>query len=138
MDTAPLRQLLGDVFLMYTHAHIYHWNITGPDFPDKHSFLGTLYNDLWASVDAIAEHIRAAGELAPRSLAAIYGPATFEDDTPGVMWDAIREDLSTKNRVVMLDIYQAIGSTTDQGLLNFLADRMDRHAKWQWMLDASR
>jgi len=134
-----LQRLLSDTFVMYAHAHIGHWNVVGPDFHDKHAFLGDLYEELWGAVDAIAEHIRAIGEMAPRSLEDICDAGLLdEDEVVGSSWSEIRPLLAADNLVVMEDINAAIRNTTDQGLIDFLAGRLDVHAKHGWMLEASK
>ena len=74
-----LRVALADTFVMYSHAHIAHWNITGPDFHDKHEFLSDIYEDLFDAVDGIAERIRSHGQLVAGSIGAIIDPTTLMD-----------------------------------------------------------
>lgn len=135
-----LRFVLADTFLMYSHAHIFHWNIIGSGFPQYHAFLNDLYDELWGAVDGIAEHLRALGVTAPSSLSSLTATASFEDKAPWQDWDNIRLQLEDENKAVIASLrnaFDAASEENDQGLCNFLADRLDRHAKHGWMLASS-
>ena len=56
-----LKITLANVFVMYFKSHSFHWNVEGPNFSQYHKFLDDLYNDLWDSVDTIAEGVRKIG-----------------------------------------------------------------------------
>jgi len=53
-----MKVVLADTFAMYLKAHMFHWNVTGPNFPQLHEFFGDLYEELHGAVDPIAEQIR--------------------------------------------------------------------------------
>ena len=60
-----LSRLLADTYTLYLKTHNYHWNVTGPMFNTLHLMFEAQYNDLWLSMDLIAERIRSLGEYAP-------------------------------------------------------------------------
>lgn len=60
-----LSRLLADTYSLYLKTHYFHWNVTGPMFNTLHLMFETQYNDLWLSMDLIAERIRSLGEYAP-------------------------------------------------------------------------
>jgi starvation-inducible DNA-binding protein len=60
-----LEQVLADTYGLYGKTHGYHWNVEGPMFNTLHLMFETQYNDLWVSLDLIAERIRSLGEYAP-------------------------------------------------------------------------
>jgi starvation-inducible DNA-binding protein len=64
-----LKTLLGTEFTFYLKAQGFHWNVEGPDFPQYHAFLGELYQEVYDSIDKIAELIRQLDSYAPGSLA---------------------------------------------------------------------
>ena len=55
-------------FAFYLKMHFFHWNVTGPFFPQYHEFFGDLYAEIHGAVDDIAEHIRSIEGYAPGSL----------------------------------------------------------------------
>ena len=63
-----MKVLLATQFAFYLKLHFFHWNVTGPNFPQYHEFFGDLYNEIWSSVDDVAEHIRSIQGYAPGSL----------------------------------------------------------------------
>jgi starvation-inducible DNA-binding protein len=123
---------------MYFKSHSYHWNIEGPNFNDYHGYFGGLYEELHDAIDPIAENIRAIDQYAPVGLSDLYDAKTVADDSSRVVLtkqmflnlidanDAVIESL---NRSFELANYQK-----KQGLCNFLADRLDVHAKHAWQL----
>jgi len=68
-----------DAFVLYLKAHFYHWNIEGPNFPQYHDFLQNLYQDVFASVDTIAELIRTLDVYAPGTLSRFQSLTTLEE-----------------------------------------------------------
>ena len=63
-----VKKVLADTFIMYYKTHSYHWNIEGSNFPQYHEFLQNIYEELFAAIDVIAEHIRQIDGYAPSSL----------------------------------------------------------------------
>lgn len=134
-----LKRVLADTFTVYLKAHNYHWNITGPDFSQYHSFLDGYYNELWGAVDAIAEHIRALDAYAPGSMDRFKQLTSIEEavNIPSAL--AMIADLGTDNRKISATLKAAFNdaiAADEQGVANFLADRIDIHAKHQWMLNS--
>ena len=50
-----LEQVLTDTYALYTKTHGYHWNVEGPRFSQLHLLFETQYNELWTSLDLMAE-----------------------------------------------------------------------------------
>ena len=64
-----LKVLLGSTHVLYTKIHGFHWNIEGDNFPQYHQFLNQFYDEVYESIDTIAEYIRTLDSFAPSSLA---------------------------------------------------------------------
>lgn len=139
MDLAnAMATLLANAYLMYAHAHIAHWNITGPDFHDKHGFLNTIYDDVYDSVDGIAEHLRTTGAYVEPTFHNVLGLASMSDENVPRDWAGIRALLLRDNDGVISALSVAfVAAAGNQGMQNYLADRLDKHATWAWMLKAS-
>ena len=134
-----MKVVQASVFALYLKAHNYHWNVEGPDFGQYHSFLDGLYNEWWASVDAIAEEIRSTRSYAPGSLSRFKELSVVEDEvnipTPLSMLAKLRDD----NAKVIEELVKARAMAEDAkafGLVNFFEDRIDKHYKNDWMLRA--
>ena len=135
-----LRTVLADTFVFYFRVHSFHWNVTGILFYPMHQYFGNLYVELFDAVDPIAEQIRALQELAPASLLELLVPCTLkhEPTTPGTVQEMITELLEHNARVLqsLYAAHDAAESEQHDGVVNFIEDRIDKHAKIAWQLRA--
>lgn len=124
-------------FSFYLKAHNYHWNVTGPMFPQLHDLFGKIYEEVYSSIDIFAEEIRALNTFVPASYTRFSMLSQINDETE--IPDAqtmLAELLSDCERMCKLlkltfDMATAEGQ---EGLADFLAGRMDAHKKHSWML----
>jgi starvation-inducible DNA-binding protein len=124
-------------FSFYLKAHNYHWNVTGPMFPQLHDLFGKIYEEVYGSIDIFAEEIRALNTFVPASYTRFSMLSQIDDET--AIPDAqtmLAELLSDCERMCKLlkltfDMATAEGQ---EGLADFLAGRMDAHKKHSWML----
>src|SRR5689334_22204268 len=88
-----LSQVLADTYTLYLKTHNFHWNVTGPNFPQLHTMFETQYTELAAAVDEIAERIRAVGHPAPGSYAQVGKLSQLKDApaTPPAAKEMIRQ-----------------------------------------------
>ena len=136
-----LTELLADVFSFYLRAHGAHWNVVGADFSEYHKLFQKIYEDVYESVDPIAENLRKLGAKAPFQLTQFIAIRTLED-APMASQDprALAMDLLMANDILLDEISDAFDCATaysQQGVANFLAGRMDQHQLWKWQLSAS-
>jgi len=134
-----LEDLLCNVVVFYFTAHRAHWNVAGPDFAEYHELFGNIYDDVYGSVDDLAENIRKLGAFPP-SLTHMVETASFKDDSMTTEAKDLALDIYKKNvaMIAMLKgTFDAANAANEQGVANFLAERIDMHQKWQWQLGAS-
>jgi HK97 family phage prohead protease len=136
-----LTELLADVFSFYLRAHGAHWNVVGTDFAEYHKLFNDIYDDVYSSIDPIAENLRKLGSKAPFTLPQFIALRTL-DDSNIASSDArvLATDLLNANDVIILSINDAFNCATwqgQQGIANFLAERLDKHQMWKWQLSAS-
>lgn len=132
-----LRVLIGNAFVMYFKAHSHHWNVEGINFSHFHEFFGKIYEDVYGSIDEIAEEIRAMGEYAPRTLSEIYEYKTLNEGNVSVTVEQMLQDLQNANIGVLESLNKSMEIATrenKQGLADFLAGRIDIHEKHGWMI----
>lgn len=134
-----LRTTLADVFVVYFKSHSFHWNVEGPDFAQYHSFIGDFYNDLWGSVDTIAELIRTLDVYAPVSLARLMSYSQIEEadtipDAKSMLMTMKRDN----DRILaqLLKAYNEAEADGEIGISNHLQGRIEMHEKHAWMLRA--
>jgi len=135
---AALKIALANTFVMYFKAHSYHWNVEGPNFNDYHGFFGGLYDELQGAIDPIAEHIRTIDGYAPVSLMDLYDAKTVQEDTSRILFTKqMFVNLIESNDQVIASLnkaYDLANYTKQNGLSNFIQDRLDIHAKHGWQL----
>jgi starvation-inducible DNA-binding protein len=132
-----LKKVHADAFTFYLKAHFYHWNVEGPNFPQYHDFLQNLYQEVFASVDTLAELIRTLDSYAPGTLTRLKELTTIEetDDVPDAKTMMTR--LLQENNILrasLLTAYTTADTTGEVGISNFLQDRIQAHEKHSWML----
>ena len=136
-----LTELLADVVSFYFRAHGAHWNVKGADFSEYHKLFLKIYEDVYESIDPIAENLRKLGSLAPFTLGSFLALRSL-DDAPTTLQDpsALAHDLLSANDVILDELSDAFDCATaysQQGVANFLAGRIDQHQFWKWQLTAS-
>ena len=136
-----LTELLADVVSFYFRAHGAHWNVKGADFSEYHKLFLKIYEDVYESIDPIAENLRKLGSLAPFTLGSFLALRSIED-APATLQDpmALANDLLAANDIVLDELSDAFDCATaynQQGVANFLAGRIDQHQFWKWQLTAS-
>ena len=132
-----LKKVHADAFTFYLKAHFYHWNVEGSDFPQYHDFLQNLYQEVFASIDSLAELIRTLDSYAPGTLTRLKELTTIEetDDVPDAKTMMTR--LLQENNILrasLLTAYKTADTTGEVGISNFLQDRIQAHEKHAWML----
>ena len=136
-----LTELLADVVSFYFRAHGAHWNVKGADFSEYHKLFLKIYEDVYESIDPIAENLRKLGSLAPFTLGSFLALRTI-DDASTTLQDpiALANDLLAANDIILDELSDAFDCATaynQQGVANFLAGRIDQHQFWKWQLTAS-
>ena len=135
-----LAQVLSDVVTAKFILHGYHWNVVGPDFGEMHSFFSTLYEDVSDSIDPLAENILKAGFPAPYLLTDYVELATIKEER--LDGSSSRFLLQSSLRVMErlydchMDALKIAESCDLQGLMDYLAGRIDMYAKWKWQIKA--
>ena len=132
-----LKVLLASVNSLSIKAQNFHWNVEGPSFPQYHEFFGNFYEEVYSSVDRIAEYIRTLDSYAPGSLTRYAELTIIEDQTkiprPNLMFAELLSDNGK-----MIDLLNACFVSAEeenkQGIANFIAERLDAHEKHGWML----
>jgi starvation-inducible DNA-binding protein len=135
-----MKTVLGSVFGLYLKTHIAHWNIEGIHFPSIHAFFGDLYTEIWSSVDDIAEQIRQLDAYTPMSMQRLAELSRIESfDEPLPARDMVLALLADQITIIAL-LTQAMHEAEaedKQGLVNFLAGRIEVHSKQRWQLRAT-
>jgi starvation-inducible DNA-binding protein len=134
-----LGSVLADTFRLYMKVHGFHWNVSGPRFRVLHQMFEEQYNELWQSLDPIAERIRALGHEAPGSLAAMAALGTLPEteDVPNAR--AMMQAALDGHLAVAASAKTAVAVAEEAGdpaTADLMTQRIASHEKTAWMLRA--
>lgn len=135
-----LAHLLSDVVSLGFLTQGYHWNVKGMNFAQFHEFFAEIYEDIDSAIDPLAENIRKLGFDAPYLLEDFQGMTCIHQERIGGDPLAMLASLAEANSIVSncyVGAFALADSCNEQGIADFLAGRIDMHAKWQWQLEAS-
>jgi HK97 family phage prohead protease len=136
-----LAEQLSDVVAFKFIAHGYHWNVKGADFAEYHKLFQKIYEDADDSIDPLGENILKLGYDSPfrlsdfQQLRELDEPA-LTPDTPAAMAASLL-DLNDDIIDGYNEAYAQTQVENQQGIANFLAERIDAHQKWSWQLRSS-
>lgn len=134
-----LAQVLADTYALYQKTHLYHWNVQGPRFIALHELFGKQYEALWASLDEIAERIRALGALAPTHAEIAKRTTLAADNDSAPSEDAMIAALLTGNEALIKSARAALRAAEDAGddaTADLMTTRCGDLEKTAWMLRA--
>jgi starvation-inducible DNA-binding protein len=136
-----LRKNVANIAVFYHESHGFHWNLVGPDFQEYHALFETIYSDVYDSLDPMAENCRKAGGLAPYTLKEFLELTSLkESEIKKFDAKTLTKRLYTDNKDVITDLINLFilaNEQNEQGIANFVAERIDMHQKWNWQLGAS-
>lgn len=134
--------LLGDVTVLRSLAHGYHWNVLGIEFSQFHDFFEEIYEDIDESVDPLAESILKLGYDAPYmltdfvELSCVSEPRLTGENGVKAMIESLYR-ANAKTIECYNSLFKLANECNEQGLVDFVGSRIDMHKKWDWQLKAS-
>lgn len=131
-----VKRLLANVFNEYLHAHGFHWNVVGSQFAQLHDFFQEIYEDLYGSIDSIAEILRKLDVKAPFQLSDFTELKNTQEYDPSNAMDMINS-LSMINTAVisnLSEVFDIANKLNQQDVCNFVSGRLEMHQKWAWQL----
>lgn len=132
-----LKTYLASTFAYYLKAHMFHWNVEGPDFGELHKFLSKIYEDSYGAVDTIAEYIRTTEEYAPGSLSRFQELSQIQDQIKVPRARLMLQELLADTQT-MIDLsrrlFEASAAEGREDIANFAAERQSAHGKYAWQL----
>ncbi len=132
-----LKTTLAENFALYLKAQYYHWNVEGSDFYQLHEFFGDLYEEIYSSIDKLAEEIRSLNAYAPGSFERFSQLSKIRGEDRIISSDEMLSQLLEDNATYINTLTEAFKLAEEEkeiGLSNFIQDRIDQHKKHAWML----
>ena len=137
MLAETLKTLLATSYALSIKAQNFHWNVEGSNFPQYHAFFDMYYSDVYGSVDRIAEYIRTLDSYTPGSMARYGELSVIQEQTKIPRAKLMFAELYDNNQQ-MIDLlkicFSAANDHDEQGIANFIAERLDSHGKLGWQI----
>lgn len=137
MLTDDLKKLLASQYAFVIKAQFFHWNVEGPMFVDLHKLFGKIYEDVYGAIDPTAEYIRTLDDYAPGSFERFAELSMITGQVKVPKSRLMIQELLADNQTMIDLLNQCFTSAQDQrqeGIANFIAERIDAHGKHGWML----
>lgn len=135
---AALTTVLADTYVLAVKSHGFHWNVTGPYFPQLHAFFETEYTALFAAADEIAERIRALGAPAPGSMAQLLEHSSVKEaGSKTLSAKEMLAELVAAHEIAAADIaaVRKLAALADDIVTDdLMVQRNGAHDKTLWML----
>tara|TARA_R110000824_G_scaffold89823_2_gene219892 strand:- start:2005 stop:2565 length:561 start_codon:yes stop_codon:yes gene_type:complete len=143
-DRARMAEKLGETlastYVLYQKTQSVHWNVTGPMFVGVHKLTEGQYEDLAASIDTIAERIRALGAKTPVGLSTYINNSVIDDQVEWGDVDAMLKQLSNDTLTVanqMREFVKIAEEADDVFTADLLTARIGALEESSWMLSAN-
>jgi starvation-inducible DNA-binding protein len=136
-----LTQALSDEHLLYIKLRNCHWNVEGPHFLELHALFEEQYEMIAASIDRVAERMRALGAKAVGTMteylhrtALVERPGEFP--TAKHMLCDLLEDHGTVIRFIRTSLASS-QNNLDVGSIDLLTVLLKEHEKMAWIVRAT-
>ena len=132
-----LSKVLADSYTLYLKTHNFHWNVTGPMFNALHTMFMVQYNELWLSLDEIAERIRALDQFAPGSGSQYAKLSSIKEEIGVPDWKGMVAQLVSGHETCARTAraaFKRAEAGNDQPSADLATTRMQAHEKTAWML----
>jgi starvation-inducible DNA-binding protein len=132
-----LKILLASTQSFAIKSQNFHWNIEGSDFPQYHEFFNTLYEDVNATIDPIAEYIRVLDHYTPGSLSRYAELSIIHDQVKIPRAELMfQESLADTQKMIELvvTLFDQATEERQQGIANFMAELQDLYGKKAWFI----
>jgi starvation-inducible DNA-binding protein len=137
MLSDKLKVLLASTQSFAIKSQNFHWNVEGSNFPQYHAFFDTLYGDISATIDPIAEYIRILGHYTPGSLTRYAELSVIQDQIKipraELMFVESLQDCETMSKLAVA-IFDEATSENQQGIANYMAELQDLYGKKSWFI----
>lgn len=133
-----LNGLVADAFVLYLKTKNFHWHVSGPNFRDYHKLLDEQAEDIFESIDPLAERVRKLGAKTLRSFGEILRLKSLDENTNDFMPpSAMIAELLHDNRAMaeaMRKAHKVCDEAEDVASASLLENYIDATEKRIWFL----
>lgn len=139
-----LYKLLSDtqasLFVLFQKTWNYHWNVTGPDFPQLHLLFGEQYEAMFEEIDRLSEHMRYLNIRPVSTMNRMIEVSSIEGPSPGnqaIDANGMATQLLSDNET-MIELFKHISDEADAqksyATCNLIQDLMEAHGVYIYKL----
>lgn len=132
-----LKTIYSTMTVFSTKARGFHHNVEGDNFPQYHAFLDDLYTEVYGATDQCAELIRQLDSYSPGSLSRFLELSIIGEQLKIPRAELMIAELFDDNEkmiALLKESFHVAEEEDEQGIANFIAERIDAHGKHRWML----
>jgi starvation-inducible DNA-binding protein len=133
-----LNKVLADTFILFVKTKNFHWHVSGPHFRDYHLMFDEQSDQIFATVDELAERVRKIGGTTIRSLGQISQLTMLsENNAPFVdPQDMIAELIADHKKIVasMRKAHKIADDQEDVATASLLETFIDGAERRLWFL----
>src|SRR6266513_837569 len=136
--TEAVNPLIADAFALYVKTKNFHWHLAGSHFRDYHLLFDEHADQIFASIDTLAERVRRVGGTTIRSISHIGQLQTIEDDNnefvpAGEMVRRLMEDNAHLARM-QREAHAVCERSRDVATASLLEAIIDESERRKWFL----
>ncbi|HUI81694.1 MAG TPA: DNA starvation/stationary phase protection protein [Bryobacteraceae bacterium] len=133
-----LQRQLADAFVLYANYKHYHWQTFGPHFRDLHLMFDQFAQEVFDTIDDIAERIRMIGpDIENVQLKQMQEAADVHSAVPGQSVREMIEEAGANSIVVIKDLRDGAKTADDShdpGTVDLFSKVVQIHEKQEWFL----
>ena len=130
--------LVADAYALYVKTKNFHWHVSGPNFRDYHLLLDEQADQIYASIDPLAERVRKLGRTTLRSIGDIgrHARITDNDEEFVAPYDMLVELMNDNKSVAaaMREAHETCEDARDAGTASLLEVFIDEAERRTWFL----
>ena len=141
--SGAINGLVADAFALYVKTKNFHWHMSGPHFRDYHLMLDEQGDQIFATIDPLAELVRKISGNTLRSVGQISGMTRVKDNDAEYVspLDMLRELVDDNKAMAhaMRDAHEVCDEHDDVATASLLENFIDETERRTWFLfEASR
>jgi len=133
-----INKIVADTFALYVKTKNFHWHMSGPHFRDYHLLLDDQGEQIFATIDPLAERVRKIGQRTVTSIGAIAAQMRIKDDDreyvdPREMLEELMQDNKACVKA-MREAHDLCDEAKDVATASLLENFIDETERRVWFL----
>lgn len=132
-----LQQQVANAFILYLNYKHYHWQTFGPLFRDLHRLFDEFAEEVYETIDVLAERVRMIGQNPVSRIEEFQKTATIKSAADNTdMREMIKEADTNVIRIIkeMREAIKTADNNDDPGTADVLTRFVQIHEKHEWWL----